>query len=186
MKVGRRAVWIPALLALGISAGCAEVDRDRYVVGDPGTTRFTNVLRETVYLGGCSVFDYQKFEGKGWTDRGPGVVCIWEGFARPIHAQESLESPFTAPDEEGLWRLRYPLGLGCAEDAPLSEENCAWLDAVPTRPFEVVGLCAVEECGPPLGMPNRLCPDGSWAGPTGRCLHDPETGSCGWEVLSCP
>ena len=182
----RTPVWVLVLLAIGVGAGCAEVDRDRYVVGDSGTTRFTNPLRDSVYLEGCSAFGYQKLEGRRWTDRGPDVVCVWEGFARPIRPHESLESPFTAPDEAGLWRLSYPVGLGCREDAPLSHENCDWVDAVPTFPFEVVGLCAEEECGPALGMPNTLCPDGSFAGPTDRCLRDLETGSCGWEVRSCP
>jgi hypothetical protein len=46
--------------------------------------------------------------------------------------------------------------------------------------------CPVEECGPQLGMPNDLCPDGKTvAGPTGRCLAGAD-GACGWEVRSCP
>lgn len=47
-------------------------------------------------------------------------------------------------------------------------------------------LCASQDCGPSMGMPNTLCDDGKTvAGPTGRCLrHD--DGSCGWEVISCP
>jgi len=40
-------------------------------------------------------------------------------------------------------------------------------------------------CGPALGMPNYLCPDGvTVAGPTGHCLDNGS--SCGWEVISCP
>jgi hypothetical protein len=46
--------------------------------------------------------------------------------------------------------------------------------------------CPVEACGPALGMPNRICPDGTTvAGPTGRCLPS-SSGQCGWEVISCP
>jgi hypothetical protein len=44
--------------------------------------------------------------------------------------------------------------------------------------------CPPEACGPPLGMPNVLCPDGSIGGPTGRCLLQPQ-GGCGWEVRWC-
>jgi hypothetical protein len=45
--------------------------------------------------------------------------------------------------------------------------------------------CATADCGPQLGIANSQCPDGSTAGPTGRCLkHD--NGTCGWEILSCP
>ena len=47
-------------------------------------------------------------------------------------------------------------------------------------------LCDEAECGPQLGMPNILCPDGvTVAGPTGRCLRQAD-GTCGWEVISCP
>lgn len=46
-------------------------------------------------------------------------------------------------------------------------------------------LCADGACGPALGMPNALCPDGvTVSGPTGNCLEY-STG-CGWEVVSCP
>ncbi len=47
-------------------------------------------------------------------------------------------------------------------------------------------VCPVWTCGPSLGMPNRICPDGvTVAGPTGRCLPNPD-GQCGWEVINCP
>lgn len=46
--------------------------------------------------------------------------------------------------------------------------------------------CQVADCGPALGMPNTLCPDGkTMAGPTGKCLPS-GWGTCGWEVISCP
>ncbi|MEO6598247.1 MAG: hypothetical protein ABIQ16_00130 [Polyangiaceae bacterium] len=45
--------------------------------------------------------------------------------------------------------------------------------------------CATPDCGPALGLANYQCPDGSTAGPTGRCLKR-DNGTCGWEVLSCP
>jgi hypothetical protein len=45
-------------------------------------------------------------------------------------------------------------------------------------------VCAADECGPQLGLPNWLCEDGTQGGPTGRCL---KTGDdCGWEVRDCP
>jgi hypothetical protein len=46
-------------------------------------------------------------------------------------------------------------------------------------------LCDVADCGPPLGMPNYLCEDGTLAGPTGRCLRNAD-GTCGWEIRDCP
>jgi hypothetical protein len=46
-------------------------------------------------------------------------------------------------------------------------------------------LCDVAECGPPIRMPSKRCPDGSTGGPTGRCLRKPD-GKCAWEIRSCP
>ena len=60
-------------------------------------------------------------------------------------------------------------------------------NAVVTPSFVVQALCDPVECGPQLGMPNWLCPDGvNFAGPTGRCLLHPEFDVCGWEIASCP
>jgi len=47
-------------------------------------------------------------------------------------------------------------------------------------------LCQDGACGPELGLPNVLCPDGKTvAGPSGRCLQNAD-GTCGWEIISCP
>lgn len=45
--------------------------------------------------------------------------------------------------------------------------------------------CADFDCGPPPGLPNFECADGTTAGPTGRCLREPD-GVCAWEVVECP
>lgn len=46
--------------------------------------------------------------------------------------------------------------------------------------------CQVADCGPALGMPNKLCADGkTTSGPTGKCIGN-GWGSCTWEVLACP
>jgi len=46
--------------------------------------------------------------------------------------------------------------------------------------------CQVSDCGPALGMPNTLCPDGTTvAGPTGNCIPS-GWGTCSWEVITCP
>jgi hypothetical protein len=44
--------------------------------------------------------------------------------------------------------------------------------------------CEPAACGPQLGMPNFVCPDGSTGGPTGRCLEH-ANGQCGWEIREC-
>ena len=178
----------PILLLAGLAAqGCAVVDQETYVAGDTGTTTFSNPTSKGVHLGGCSIYGFEKQEPDGWSDRGPAVVCVWEGYARPVASGEVVESELLVPDEAGRWRLVYPTGLGCVDDQPLDPTHCERILPVYTKPFDVIGLCDPRECGPPLGMPNILCPDGeSIAGPTDRCLRDPGTGTCGWEILSCP
>ncbi|MCK6537842.1 MAG: hypothetical protein L6Q84_33115 [Polyangiaceae bacterium] len=48
------------------------------------------------------------------------------------------------------------------------------------------GECAAGACGPAMGMPIKLCPDGvHTAGPTGKCLKNTD-GTCGWEISTCP
>jgi hypothetical protein len=46
-------------------------------------------------------------------------------------------------------------------------------------------FCDPAACGPPPAMPNYMCEDGTWAGPTGRCLRS-ATGICSWEIRECP
>ncbi len=47
------------------------------------------------------------------------------------------------------------------------------------------GQCLPDACGPPLGLPNVICADGSMGGPTGRCRQNAD-GACGWEIRECP
>jgi hypothetical protein len=177
------------LTALGVSllfACTAKVDEPRYAAGDGAVATLRNESGVTVWLGGCSVFGFQKREPTGWVDRGTPVVCFWEGFAQPVGARELRQDHFQAPGEPGIWRLRYATGLGCAADRPLSAQSCQSVGDVLTPTFEVVELCAAATCGPQLGMPNWLCADGSVGGPTDRCLRDLGSGQCGWEIRSCP
>ena len=46
-------------------------------------------------------------------------------------------------------------------------------------------LCAAERCGAPPPADATMCPDGSVAGATGRCLAL-DDGACTWEVHTCP
>jgi hypothetical protein len=176
------------LLLLAPLAACsATTDRERYAVGDSGSTAFHNDTAEPVFLEGCSAYSFEQLEGERWTDRGPAVVCVWEGFAQRIEPRGSAVFDLRAPAEAGTWRLRYRVGLGCTDDQPLRDDTCASIASLETPPFAVVELCDPSACGPRLGMPNLLCPDGIHvAGPTDRCLRDLATGQCGWEIASCP
>ena len=188
----RRLTPLLLLLLLLAGTGClfglsAQTDRERYATGDDGTATFRNDGRFEVFLEGCSAFVFEQLVAGTWTLRGPAVVCVWEGFARPVAPGESVVDPFFVPGEPGVWRLSYRVGLGCDPDRPMSEADCRSFRRVRTAPFVVQEPCDSRECGPALGMPNRLCPDGvNFDGPTGRCLRDPVFDVCGWEIASCP
>jgi len=184
---------LPLLLPVALVAtGCllalsAETDRERYAVGDDGTATFRNGGRVEVFLEGCSSFVHEQLDQGTWVPRWPEVVCVWEGFARPVAPGASLVEPFSLRGDAGTWRLSYRVGLACNPDRPLSEADCDSILEVTTQPFTVQDSCEPQACGPELGMPNRLCPDGvNVAGPTGRCLRDPALDVCGWEIATCP
>lgn len=189
-----------AAVALVLLAGCtAETDLSRYAVGDDGTATFENASPIDAFLDGCSPFGFQKRSDGGWADYGLGPVCLEDviegspgsaGLPEVVPPGGSADADFAAPDEPGIYRLRFPTGVGCAPDAPVSPASCRSVHPVDTPAFRVAELCNPDdifECGPQPGMPNFLCPDGVHvAGPTGRCLRDPEALFCGWEIVGCP
>jgi hypothetical protein len=184
----RRSRLLALLVAGGLSACVAETDRERYAAGELGTTRFRNLSpTASLWLDGCGAFALQRLEDGRWQAPVPAHVCVWEGFAQRVAPGSERDEEFVAPEEPGTWRLLYAVGVGCRADRPLASEHCRQLGEAATDPFEVTALCEERACGPALGMPSWLCPDGvSVAGPTGRCLRDPESGACGWEIGSCP
>lgn len=74
--------------------------------------------------------------------------------------------------------------MGCG---PAREERSTTVTTTSTTSTATAsGECDEAACGPRMGMPNQLCPDGrTMSGPTGRCVVRPD-GACGWEVLACP
>ncbi len=75
-------------------------------------------------------------------------------------------------------------GVQCFVDPCHGKEAYCDAGACALRPARQP--CPIEKCGPPLGAPNYICPDGETvAGPTDRCLLEP-SGRCAWEVVSCP
>lgn len=68
-------------------------------------------------------------------------------------------------------------GCTCPHGTVLSGEHCV-------DPLECA--CAPSACGPPLGLMTTQCHDGSNGGPTGRCIRDPATLHCHWEIRACP
>jgi hypothetical protein len=78
--------------------------------------------------------------------------------------------------------MRTSLALAAVLAHAACGPSSASRDALGVEPGPL--LCEPADCGPALGIPNWLCPDGSTGGPTGRCLL--RDGRCGWEVRECP
>ena len=115
-------------IAVALVAACAPAtDRDSYEVGQTGVATFENRLGgAALYLGGCGHFDYEKLDGDEWVSQGGDVACVWEGLVQPVPPGSVVVDPIRAR-EPGTWRLRYPVGVGCSETAPLSEASwIAW------------------------------------------------------------
>jgi len=190
MKGGSIAFLCAALLAVA----CAETDRDSYPAGETGTVRFVNSARIPLYLAGCSHFDQEKQVGSRWVSQGPAAVCVWEGFAQPVPPGGVVTESFAAR-EPGTWRLRYQVGVGCSETAPLREGDCKAVVEVESNEFEVLGSgCVVSGCS------GQICADQVWASTcewlppyacfrTARCGNFGPGGSCAWEqtpeLLAC-
>jgi hypothetical protein len=113
-----------------------ETDREHYAAGESGVATFENTTLATLYLGGCSHFDYEKQIGDAWVSQGPDVVCVWEGFAKSVLPGAVVTDPIQAR-EPGTWRLRYPVGIDCSVTTPLREEHCRAIGHVTSNPFEV-------------------------------------------------
>jgi hypothetical protein len=55
--------------------------------------------------------------------------------------------------------------------------------AVDASADQGTGACAPADCGPAPGVPSRICPDGTVAGPV--CERN-ASGHCGWIITDCP
>ena len=77
-------------------------------------------------------------------------------------------------------------GSGSATASARIEASAGGEPAADAPPAAEGDECDPSECGPQMGMPNHVCPDGTTvAGPSNRCLRR-EGGGCGWEVIECP
>ena len=181
----RSTAWA-GVVAVLLVACSPQTDRERYEVGERGTATLRNQLDETLYLGGCNHFEYEKRIGPAWVSQGADLACVWEGFAEPLAPGAAATDPIQAR-EPGLWRLRYEVGAGCSEKAPLGRGACAAIGETVSNEFEVVAsscrvsgcsdeICAEEpQASPCLWQPYYACFRGASCGPFGS------NGACGWE-----
>ena len=123
--------------------------------------------------------------------------CGWEIRSCPNPPPPPPPTPSCSdPNACGPAPLGQPNGICEGSDVisgptgrclPTADGTCGWEvlqcpNGDATTP-PVSSCSAPTACGPALGMPNYVCPNGTVAGPTGRCLPTP--GGCGWEVISC-
>lgn len=166
-----------------------RTDREHYPRGDVGQVTLHNDTGATIWLAGCSRFEYQQQVGDEWVSRDPERVCVWEGFAEPLTPDAFATDALDTDRAPGVWRVRYPVGLECRADAPLAEAHCAALVEVASHPFEIgEGGCAIGGCS------GQLCVErgGEWVSTCeflpqyacyrkARCGRFGPGGSCAWE-----
>ena len=202
-------VTLAFLLSFGL--GCfAQTDQLAYSEGEAGVGTFHNTSFTTAWLGGCNHMIQQHWDGARWVDQGGEFVCVWEGLADPVKPSSKVDDDFTARDA-GRWRLSYQVGFGCAEDAPLSAENCRMVRKISSNPFEVrpdphgdqdlceetggrwdPTACGHRQCGSPITclaiIPGCDCgPTASFVEGRG-CIEDPTCSlACGGLAgIECP
>ncbi len=174
------------VLALLLTACGPATDRDRYQVGESGVATFQNQLSATLYLGGCGHFDYEKRIGNNWVSQGPDAVCVWEGYASPV-APGGLVTDSIRAREPGTWRLRYRVGAGCSEAAPLGDDHCEVIAEIASNAFEVAETeCVVGGCSDQFCAEEPIASSCEWLPyyacfRAARCGHFGPAGSCGWQ-----
>jgi hypothetical protein len=189
---------IALVVALALCACAPETDRDLYPVGHPGAVAFANQTGMPVSLAGCSHFDYEQRIDGDWVSQGPATVCVWEGFAQPVPPGETV-SEAVDTSRPGTWRLRYPVGVGCSEAAPLDEAHCTAVVTVTSNVFTVedagcaIGGCSSQLCGEKAFI-DRIATTCEWwphyaCYLEARCGRFGPGGACAWEqapeLLAC-
>jgi hypothetical protein len=188
MRVRSATLSFLAIGCIALAACAPETDRARYEVGESGLATFRNDMRATLWLGGCGHYDYEKRVGDEWVGKGRDLACVWEGLADPVAPGERVEDPIRAR-EPGVWRLRYPVGVGCSASQPLAEAHCAVVGEIVSNEFEVVGSdCLQTGCSGQLCAEDHVITTCEWLphyacyGAAGvRCGRYGPGGSCAFE-----
>jgi hypothetical protein len=131
-----------------------STDSKGYQEGEAIKATIANAGSASVFLGGCSVYGWEKQVNGAWVNQDPDKVCFWEGFAGKLKAGTSQDETMAAKTE-GTYRLVAGYGIGCTPHKPLSQANCTSTATVRSEAFKV------KSC-PMLSMPNpnAFCPKG--------------------------
>ncbi|MBW2736427.1 MAG: hypothetical protein JRH20_28915 [Deltaproteobacteria bacterium] len=128
------------------------VDKRSYSTSEEVMGTVHNGTKESIFLGGCSIFARELFENAVWTEMPAVMVCGWEGVGIELKPGESYQemSYFNQPgswrlrlpyatdclkpgesyqemsyfNQPGSWRLRLPYATDCMEGEPLSQAGC--------------------------------------------------------------
>jgi hypothetical protein len=132
----------------------------------------------------------------GKTVAGPGACvdkggfCGWEIVSCPVSPPppKDCSAPMACGPSLGLANYLCPDGKTWGGPGACVDKGgfCGWeMVSCPTPPPPPKLDCsAPSACGPSLGMPNYLCPDGKTVGGPGACVD--KGGVCGWEIVTCP
>ena len=95
-----------------------------------------NKTSASIFLQGCSIFSWEKRVGSEWLDKGPTVMCGWEGEAREVTSGSSLVESRSGHGP-GTWRLTAVFGVGCTPGKSLSAAGCSKMAKAYSAPFNV-------------------------------------------------
>jgi hypothetical protein len=99
-------------------------DKKSYTAQEQVIGTVINHTARSIFLQGCSIFTWEKLVGGAWIDKGPTMVCGWEGYAKEVTAGSSLDE-IQFPHGPGQWRLGALYGVGCLPSQPLSSAQCS-------------------------------------------------------------
>jgi|GEM_PF-5306124 hypothetical protein len=103
-----------------------KTDKTDYTAGENIAATVTNTLSESAFLGGCSVFTWEKLENGAWVNKGSNHVCVWEGIA--VELKPTGTHTESLAREVGTWRLLVGYSTGCTPGQPMSQANCTASD----------------------------------------------------------
>lgn len=111
-------------------------DKKSYPKNAPVKGTVINKSSASIFLQGCSIFSWEKRVGSVWIDKGPSIMCGWEGNAREVKPGSSQVESQNGHGP-GTWRLTAPYGVGCTSGKPLSAANCNEMAKAYSDPFTV-------------------------------------------------
>lgn len=126
-------------------------DKQSYGLGASAVGTVYNGSSGSIFLPGCGIFGREHQEGGVWVDRGPAMICGWEGNAVELQPG-GTHSQTVSFEQPGSWRLTLDYGTGCLQGLPLSQAKCkAFGRAVSPQVDVVVDLASCQQLNKQYG-----------------------------------